>query len=114
MPIASGAKKISSEKTKEAFSEMLHTMNEYGYEINTVYLDNCNEYDKNFDKFLKDNHIIHILGNVDDKRMTSPIERFNGTLRLSMAWRSTRWHMDELAKTFCPQLLMHITIVFIM
>ncbi len=33
---------------------------------------------------MKDNHIIHILGNVDDKRMTSPIERFNGTLRLSM------------------------------
>ncbi len=56
----------------------------YGYEVNTVYSDNGNEYIKNFDNFLTEKHIVHIFGNVDDKRMTSPIERFNGTLRLSI------------------------------
>ncbi len=63
---------------------MLDTIHGLGYEVNSVYTDNGNEYSKNFDKYLTDQHIIHIYGNVDDKRMTSPIERFNKTLRLSM------------------------------
>jgi len=82
--IKAGAKNISSEKTREAFSEMLETIHGLGYEVNTVYSDNGNEYIKNFDSFLTKKHIVHIFGNVDDKRMTSPIERFNGTLRLSI------------------------------
>ncbi len=84
IPISSGAKNISSEKAREAFSEMLDTIRGLGYEVNSVYTDNGNEYSKYFDNYLTEQHIIHIYGNIDDKRMTSPIERFNKTLRLSM------------------------------
>ncbi len=75
---------ISSERTKEALEEMLEGIDKLDYDVESVYTDNGNEFSKNFDKYLADQKMKHIYGQPDDKRMTSPIERFNSTLRLSI------------------------------
>jgi transposase InsO family protein len=84
IPIRAGTENISSERTKEAFEEMLASIDKLGYDVESVYTDNGNEFSKNFDKYLAGKKIKHIFGQPDDKRMTSPIERFNSTLRLSI------------------------------
>ncbi len=84
IPIRAGAKNISSEKTKEALDDMLESIDKLGYDVDAVYTDNGNEFSKHFHKFLGDSDIEHVYGHPDDKRMTSPIERFNNTLRLSI------------------------------
>ncbi len=84
IPIRAGAKNISSERSTEALKEMLESIDKLGYDVESVYTDNGNEFSKHFDKYLADQHIKHIYGQPDDKKMTSPIERFNSTLRLSI------------------------------
>ncbi len=84
IPIRAGAKNISSESSKVAFEKMLADIDKLGYDVESVYTDNGNEFSKHFDKYLADQKIKHIYGQPDDKRMTSPIERFNSTLRLSI------------------------------
>ncbi len=84
IPIRAGAKNVSSERTKEALEEMLASIDKLGYDVEAVYTDNGNDFSKNFDKYLADQKIKHIYGQPDDKRMTSPIERYNSTLRVSI------------------------------
>ncbi len=84
IPIRAGAKNISSQSTMEALEDMLDSIDKLGYDVDAVYTDNGNEFSKNFDKYLVDHKIKHVYGQPDDKRMTSPIERFNSTLRLSI------------------------------
>jgi hypothetical protein len=84
IPIRAGAKNISSERSMEALKEMLKSIDKLGYDVESVYTDNGNEFSKHFDNYLADQNIKYIYGQPDDKRMASPIECFNSTLRLSI------------------------------
>ena len=75
---------VSSKDAVETLQGFFIDIKQYGYDIKDVgivYVDDGNEFKKNFTDYLNTNNILneYIIGN---KRKTSPIERFNRTLRL--------------------------------
>ena len=73
---------ISSEKAKIAFNEFLNEIKPFNIDIGIVYTDRGSEFLGDFMKDLEEKKIVHVYGNAGDKRKTSPIERFNKTMRL--------------------------------
>jgi hypothetical protein len=78
------AQAVSSKDASETLQELFKDIKQYGYDIKDVgivYVDDGNEFKKNFTDYLNTNNILNecIIGN---KRKTSPIEWFNRTLRL--------------------------------
>ena len=80
---------VSSAKVVEAFKYFVENIEEHRFNfvftIESVYSDNGSEYcGSDFENYLKDEGITHIVGLIGDKKMSSPIERFNRTLRLAI------------------------------
>ena len=76
---------ITSAMALLTFKEFLTEIKEYGYEekdIGELTLDAGSEFLGDFLKYLNSNEILYYYSNAGDKKRTSPIERFNGTLRL--------------------------------
>jgi len=73
---------MSSNKAVLTFNDFLNQVKSFGFEIGYVVTDRGSEFLGDFMKDLEDKKIIHIYANAGDKRKTSPIERFNKTMRL--------------------------------
>jgi transposase InsO family protein len=73
---------ISSEKAKITFNDFLDEIKKYDIPVGIVYTDRGSEFMADFQDNLQEKKIIHIYGNAGDKRKTSPVERFNRTIRL--------------------------------
>lgn len=73
---------ISSDKAKTTFNDFLNEIKKYNIPLGIVYTDRGGEFMGEFQKNLEDKGIIQYFSNAGDKRKTSPIERFNKTLRL--------------------------------
>jgi len=80
--IKSKTSSISSEKAKITINEFFEEIKQYNIPVGIIYTDRGSEYGGEFEKNLQEKKIIQIYGNAGDKRKTSPIERFNGTIRL--------------------------------
>ncbi len=78
----------------------LDKINKKGFQVNSIYTDNGSEYMGDFDKYLTELGIIHIYGGVNDKRNTSPIERFNRTLRISI--EKYKYTYGRVSKSIIP------------
>jgi transposase InsO family protein len=77
---------ISSKKALNTFQEFFIRLQFFDepYLINSVVSDMGSEFQGDFNKYLIENDIKHYVVDAGNKKATSPIERFNGTLRLSL------------------------------
>jgi transposase InsO family protein len=80
--IKSKTSSISSEKAKITINEFFEEIKQYNIPVGIIYTDRGSEFCGEFEKNLQEKKIIQVYGNAGDKRKTSPIERFNGTIRL--------------------------------
>ena len=80
--IKSKTSSISADKAKETFNDFLDEIKKYNIPVGIVYTDRGSEYMGDFQKNLENKKIIQIFANAGDKLKTSPIERFNKTLRI--------------------------------
>ena len=76
---------VTSQKSLDTYIGFLEEIKEYGYgekNIGVLTLDGGSEFLGVFQKYLIDNNVPNLYTNPGDKLKTSPIERFNRTLRL--------------------------------
>jgi len=78
---------ITSIQSRDAFIEFQSLIKkefDNKYNIKKVVSDIGSEYLGSFHQYLEDKNIKHVYADAGNKRMTSAIERFNGTLRLGL------------------------------
>ena len=76
---------IKSNQAVETLKGFIISLNQYGYkqeDLGEITIDAGSEFKGDFLHYLNDNNILHFYTNAGDKKATSPIERFNRTLRL--------------------------------
>ena len=82
--IPKNTQNLKSEQTKIAFIEFQNIIKKFNYKIENVVSDLGSEYQGEFQKYLKEQGIHQYSADSGNKKVMSPIERFNGTLRLSL------------------------------
>ena len=83
--IGAKAQAVTSQKSVDTFIEFLDEIKQYGYtedDLGMITLDGGSEFLGVFQTYLNHNNILNTYGTSGDKLKTSPIERFNRTLRL--------------------------------
>ena len=83
--IGAKSQAITSLMALSTLKEFMDEIKGYGYEekdMGVLTLDAGSEFKGDFLKYLNENRILYYYANAGDKKRTSPIERFNGTLRL--------------------------------
>ena len=76
---------IKSIQSVETLKGFISSLEQYGYkeeDLGEITIDAGSEFKGDFLHYLNDNKILHFYTNAGDKKATSPIERFNRTLRL--------------------------------
>ena len=76
---------IKSSQSVETLKGFITSLEQYGYkqeDLGEITIDAGSEFKGDFLHYLNDNKILHFYANAGDKKKTSPIERFNRTLRL--------------------------------
>jgi transposase InsO family protein len=76
-----GGNNIKSSQSKQTFKEFLEIIKKFNYKIESVVSDLGSEYQGEFQQYLKELGIKQYTADSGNKKITSPIERFNGTLR---------------------------------
>jgi hypothetical protein len=79
-----GGNNIKSSQSKQTFQEFLEIIKKFGYKVENVITDLGSEYQGEFQQYLKELGIKQYTADAGNKKITSPIERFNGTLRVSL------------------------------
>ena len=79
-----GGNNIKSSQSKQTFKEFLEIIKKFNYKIESVVSDLGSEYQGEFQQYLKELGIKQYTADSGNKKITSPIERFNGTLRNSL------------------------------
>jgi hypothetical protein len=82
--IGGNTQNIKSSQTKKTFQEFLEIIKKIGYHIESVVSDLGSEYKGEFQQYLKELNITQYSADAGDKKYMSPIERFNGTLRVAL------------------------------
>ena len=82
--IGGNTQNIKSSQSKQTFKEFLEIIKKFGYEIKSVVSDLGSEYQGEFQQYLKELGIKQYTADSGNKKITSPIERFNGTLRVAL------------------------------
>jgi len=83
--IGSKSQAIKSSQSVGVFEDFLDEIKQYGYEkkdLGVLVCDAGSEFLGDFVRYLNDNEILYNYANAGDKKKTSPVERFNRTLRL--------------------------------
>jgi len=83
--IGEKAQAITSNKSVETLKGFISEINKYGFtkqDMGCLVLDAGNEFLGDCLHYLNENKILYNYANAGDKKKMSPIERFNGTLRL--------------------------------
>ena len=76
---------IKSSQSVETLKGFISSLEQYGYkqeDLGEITIDAGSEFKGDFLHYLNDNNILQNYTNAGDKKATSPIERFNRTLRL--------------------------------
>jgi hypothetical protein len=79
-----GGNNIKSSQSKQTFKEFLEIIKKFNYKIESVVTDLGTEYQGEFQQYLKELGIKQYTADSGNKKITSPIERFNGTLRVAL------------------------------
>jgi hypothetical protein len=83
--IGGKAQAIKSSQAVETLKGFISSLDQYGYkmgDLGELTVDAGSEFKGDFLHYMNDNTILHFYSNAGDKKATSPIERFNRTLRL--------------------------------
>ena len=85
---------IKSSQSVETLKGFINSLDQYGYslkDLGEITIDAGSEFKGDFLHYLNDNEILHLYTNAGDKKATSPIERFNRTLRLYLEKYRVIW-----------------------
>ncbi len=82
--IGKRAQNVPSNFALHCFEEFEKEVDKLGYKIETCFTDLGNEYRGEFQEYLEDKNIEQVVVDAGNKKAMSPIERFNGTLRVSL------------------------------
>ena len=75
---------IKSSPSKQTFKEFFEIIKKFNYKIESVISDLGSEYQGEFQQYLEELGTKQYTADSGNKKITSPIERFNGTLRVAL------------------------------